>query len=410
MSFKTKPLTNEDFIALNRTGENFKSVLNGLFSQFPQSAHSISGMSKWLDYNKSNCQRILNALQKSRNGKEVLTLLPGISGLDDFISKLKHVSLQKQHILELENVVQAFNHQIKLYAKSHAHLKRLLTDNEPNKITDTVSLSAQQKRNQHFLCSKQLLSSSIKTLFSCYVLTENQNDKQFLQEVAMITKIGIERSKASPPFVQFYTHPNPAGFIAPDNVTSNSRIDTSKFQIGIIDEFSDPNLADSYSSFSASNSGIVFNDLDSNAPFDASFLFSNPDELANPLVHQSKCSSTSISIKSPTEKLVMMVFLDKKLDMRSSVNVGCYSNNQRVEEGKLRASDMWTERLPEFPELNVLHSSSERAKIIGTLKVGDMSDYLFNYANLNKDDFVCYMMEVEYPIWSSTYRIYFEHC
>jgi len=410
MSLKQKLLTSEDFIALNRTGENFKSVLNSLFLQFPQSARSISGLSKWLDYNKSNCQRILNALQKSKNGKEVLTLLPGISGLDEFIVKLKETQLQKQHILELENVVQAFYHQIKLYAKSHAHLKRLLDDNEPNKESQTVSLSAQQKRNQHYLCSKQLLSSSIKTLFSCYVLTENQNNKEFLQEVAMITKVGIERSKASPPFVQFYTHPNPEGFIAPENVCSNSKIDTSKFQIGIVDEFSDEKLAPAYSSFSASNSGIVFNDLDTEGPFDASFLFSNPDELANPLVHQSKCSSTSISIKSPTEKLVMMVFLEKKLDMRSSVNVGCYSNNQRVEEGKLRASDMWTERLPEFPELNVLHSSSERARVIDGLQVGEMSDYLFNYSNLNKEDFVCYMMEVEYPIWSSTYRIYFEHC
>lgn len=187
MSFKNKSLTSEDFIALNRTGENFKSVLNGLFTQFPQSAHSISGMSQWLDYNKSNCQRILNALQKSKNGKEVLTLLPGISGLDEFILKLKETSLQKQHVLELENVVQVFNQQIKLYAKSHAHLKRLLSGNEPKSSSQAVTLSAQQKRNQHFLCSKQLLSSSIKTLFSCYVLTENQNNKEFLQEVVMIS-------------------------------------------------------------------------------------------------------------------------------------------------------------------------------------------------------------------------------
>jgi len=65
--------------------------------------------------------------------------------------------------------------------------------------------------------------------------------------------------------------------------------------------------------------------------------------------------------------------------------------------------------LAEFPELNVLHASSPRAKNIDGLAVGEMSDYLFNFARLNKDDFVCYMMEVNYPVWSSTYRIYFEH-
>ncbi|SFD18491.1 hypothetical protein [Pseudoalteromonas denitrificans] len=410
MSLEKKTLSKDDLISLNRLGENLKKVIHSLVSQFPQSAQSISGMSQWLDFNRSNCQRILNALQKSRNGKDVLCLLPGISGLDEFVIKVKETDISIILIDEMQKIIQVFNLQIKQYAKSHAHLKRLLQDTIEKKDSAEAILTAEEKRKQHYLCSKQLLASSINTLFSCYVLTESANNKEYLQEVAMITKCGISRSKESPPLVQFYTHPHPEGFISPEHITSESRIETSQFHIGIVDEFSDSELAKAYSSYSASNSGIVFNDLPNNEPFDASFLFSNPDELANPLVHESKCSSTSISIKTPTEKLVMMVFLDKKLDMRSTVNVGCYANNQKVEEGKLKAADMWTERLPEFPELNVLHVSSERARNIAALNVGEMSDYLFNFANLNKDDFVCYMMEINYPIWSSTYRIYFEHC
>ena len=404
------PLEKKDIVALNRTGESLKHVLRHLIIKFPQSAQSISGMSTWLDYNRSNCQRILNALQKSDNGKEVLCLLPGISGLEEFISKVSHCHAEPQLILEAEKAIQVFNHQIKQYARSHAELKRLLS--EPKNVLNANHeiVTGQNKRKQHFVSSKQLLDSSVDTLFSCYILTQSSHDQEFLQEVAMISKRGIIRGKEAPPFVQFYTHPNPEGFTAPEHITAESRIEANKFRIGIVDEFSDVNLADAYSSYSTSNSGIVFNELNDGGPFDASFLFSNPDELANPLVHQSKCSSTSVSIKNPTQKLVMMVFLEKKLDMRSSVNVGCYSGNQKVEEGKLRADDMWTERLAQFPELNVLQTSSPRAHNIGDLNVGEMCDYLFNFASLDKGDFVCYMMEVDYPIWSSTYRIYFEHC
>ena len=402
-------LKKEDIVALSRTGENIKNVLRHLIAKFPQAAQSISGMSAWLDYNRSNCQRLLNAVQKSENGRQVLCLLPGISGLEEFIAKVTAQSLDAQLILEAEKAVQVFNQQIRQYARSHAELKRLLTEADGAAPESDQELSAENKRKQHFLSSKLLLDSSVDTLFACHVLTENSQDQAFLQEVALVSKRGIVRSKEAPPFVQFYSHPNPEGFTAPEQITSLSRIENNQFRLGIIEEFSDPGLADAYSSYSASNSAIVFNDVNDGGPFDASFLFSNPDELANPLVDPSQCSSTSISIKNPTEKLVMMVFLDKKLDMRSSVNVGCYLGNQKVEEGKLRADELWTERLAEFPELNVLHASSPRAKNIDGLAVGEMSDYLFNFARLNKDDFVCYMMEVNYPVWSSTYRIYFEH-
>ena len=404
-------LEKEDLIALNRTGENLKSVLRHIVAKFPHSAQTITGMSHWLEFNRSNCQRILNGVQKSKNGQQVLCFLPGIAGLQEFLLQASKKPLETQLILEASKAIEVFDSQIKKYARSHAELKRILSNNSVKNNQYNSSLTAVEKREQHYLASKQLIGSSVDILFSCYIIKENDDNKEFLQEVAMISKRGIQRSKASPPFVQFYTHPHPEGFTSPENISKNSRLDTSQFRIGVIDELSSEGVLQAYSSYSTSNSGIVFNDIEGNdcAPFDATFLFSNPDELANPLVHQSQCSSTSVSIKNPTKKLLTLVFLEKKIDRCSTVNVGCYSGNQKVEEGKLRADDMWTERLPEFPELNVLHPDSPRARVNDELQIGEMSDYLFTYSNFNKDDFVCYLLEVDYPIWSSTYRVYFEH-
>lgn len=405
----TMLLEKEDLIALNRTGENLKSVLRHLVQGFPHPAQTIAGMSNWLDFNRSNCQRIINAINKSTDGKQVLCNLPGIAGLREFLAKISKQTVEEQLIQEARCAIDSFDIQIKKYARSHAELKRLLSYTPVKNTFDKNLLSAEEKREQHYLVSKQLIGSSIETLFSCYILKESDQNKEYLQEVAMISKQQVVRSKASPPFVQFYTRPHPEGFVAPENITAKSRIEPSHFHIGVVDEYSSEGMLSAYSSYSPSNSGIVFNDLEDTETFDATFLFCNPDELANPLEHESKCSSTSISIKNPTKKLVMLVFLEKKLDMRSSVNVGCYSGNQKVEEGKLRSDDMWTERLPEFPELKVLHPDSPGAQVNGSIAIGEMSDYLFSFANLDKKDFSCYLLEVEYPIWSSTYRIYFEH-
>jgi len=225
----------------------------------------------------------------------------------------------------------------------------------------------------------------------------------------MISKLGNVHEKFARPFVQFYTHPHPNDFVKPSLVTRNSIIKNEGFSIGIIDEYSSKGLFEAYSSYSPSNSGIIFDNFSKNKAFDATFLFDNPDELANPITHQSHCSSTSISIRNPTKKLVMLVFLDKSIDMRSTVNVGCYQGNQKVDDGNLRACDMWTERLPGFPDLKIANALAPNIASTSSLNLVELTDYQFNFAQLNKQNFVCYMMEIDYPIWSSTYRIYFEH-
>ncbi|WP_286269247.1 hypothetical protein [Thalassotalea hakodatensis] len=402
-------LEKEDLIVLNRTGENLKSVLRRLIAEFPRSAQSITGMSKWLSFNRSNCQRILDGVYKSRDGKQVLCLLPGIAGLKDFLTQVEQTDIEQQLILETVKALDTFELVLKKYVRSHAELKRLLGAKSEFTPVDSTMLSAEEKREQHYLASKQLVGSSIDTLFACYLLKENEHNNEFLQEVAMIAKQGIVRAKSAPPFVQFYTHPHPEDFTRPENITRHSSLDTTRFQVGVVDEYSTKGLLDSYASYSVSNSGIVFNEIPNVSKINATFLFSNPDELSNPLQHVSKCSSTSISIKNPTRKLLTMVFFEKKLDRRSTVNVGCYSGNQKVKEGKLRADDMWTERLPEFPELRIVQPDAPNFIELGGLAIKDMTDYLFNFTHLNKNDFICYFLEVDHPIWSSTYRIYFEH-
>ncbi len=403
------PLNKEAIVVLNGSGEELKHVLTQIVEKFPLSAKTISGMSKWLNFNRSNCQRILNAITNAKKGTDVLCLLPGIAGLEEFVNQIKKQNIDGSLIEDINKAINSFNTKIYTYSRSHAELKRFLT--EAAKITpeENETLSATQCRKQHFVASKQLLQSSVKSLYTCYVLTENNLNTEHLLEVALISKQGVSLKEQGPPFVQFYTHPQPKNFEGPESITQDSVIESSQFRVGIVDQFSDAGLRDAYSHYSESNAGIVFNSLGTNAPFDATFLFSNPDELANPLVHESRCSSTNITIKSPTEKLVMMVFLEKKLDMRSTVNVGCFSGNQRIDESQFKASDLWIEQVSEFPELNVIHPTSPRSKFIGELAVGEINDFVFNFAQLNKQDFVCYMVEVDYPVWASTYRIYFEH-
>ncbi len=398
----------QDLLLLEQFGAAFGAQLQQLIAGFPAAAGTISGMAKWLGYHPSNCQRILQACQPQLTGHQVLCQLPGLNSLAAF-GQLLQERLGTEQTAQFHRQLLQWQQLHQQYFRSHAQMKRVLTSTVSAPMTVAALPDRRNLRQQHFDSSKNLIGSSIDTLFACYVLTASARDPQYLQEIALIGKKNFCRRADAPPFVQFYTHPHPAHFERPLDITADARMDPSQFQIGVIRPFSSANFVAHYRSYSASNSGLLFDDYGSEVPFDATFLFSNPDELANPLTHQSRCSSTSISIKTPTRKLIMAVFLDKKIDIRSTVNVGCYSGNQKVEDGRLRAEDMWTELLPDYPDLTILHAASPAAKVVADVEVGAQSDFLFQFAGLQKQDFVCYFMEVDYPIWSSTYRIYFQH-
>jgi len=393
--------------ALSQLGKELRSALKVVINNFPTRMQSISGMSEHLKYNRSNCQRLLNAISKSKDGIEVICLLPGITSLMDFCEKSAlYIEAEENH--KLYNLIEEFQKQIRLNARSHSELKRLLSNNGEAHPKKSIIIE-EDKQARLYEAAKELIGISVDTLFCSYILSNNTKNKKFLQETAMISKLGNTHKKFAPPFVQFYTHPHPNNFITPSLVTADSTTSNDGFSIGIVDEYSSDGLFDAYASYSPSNSGIVFDDFSDNKPFDATFLFDNPDELANPITHQSHCSSTSISIRNPTKQLVMLVFLDKSIDMRSTVNVGCYQGNQKVDDGHLKASDMWTERLPSFPDLKIANLLSPNIASSSSLNIVELTDYQFNFAQLDKQNFVCYLMEINYPIWSSTYRIYFEH-
>lgn len=401
-------LSHQAHSELRRLGERVKKVLTAIMRAVPAQAQTIGGVARHIGCHRSTSQRLFNAY-KAKSGEQVLYHLPGQQALSVLGEQLTgHIPCDL--IVQWRQVSERFSATIPQYARSHAELKRLLDNRQEDKVkARDVNLSGQDKRAQLYYAAKSLLGMSMEEIFCAYVLTRGKGRDGFLQEVAMISKSQIKRETGAAPFVQFYTHPHNDDFIAPLNIDANCRVESKRFSIGIAQELSTPGLHQAFASYSPGNSGLVFDPITNYDRFDATFIFNNPDELVDPLSHDSQCSSTSISIKNPAKKLRLLVLIEKQLDRHSCVNVGCYHSNQKVEEGKLSLEDMWTERLPEFPELRLIDLNAGAQALHWDTVQQQKLDYLFRYASLDPANYRCYLMEVDYPIWSSTYRIYFEH-
>ena len=112
---------------LSLTGDELKHVYRSIIYSLPQSAQTLSGLTRYLGYNRSNAQRILNAINKSDTGLDVIKQMPGTNGLKDFNLCLKTVDVGEQWFSQAERVTAQFESVIKQFAKSHAQLKRALS-------------------------------------------------------------------------------------------------------------------------------------------------------------------------------------------------------------------------------------------------------------------------------------------
>lgn len=397
-----------ELIHLNRTGEQLKSAIRNLISEMPSAAQSIAGMAKWLDANKSTCQRLLNVMHKSHDGLEVIQLVPGIEGISQFIDCAKKKGIDGLLIQEAVKACQTFKHDISAYGRSHSQLKRQLAGLNNQHQGQYSMTTAENNRKVHYDASELLLGESCALTFSAFIVRPNPVDEKCYQELAIVSKQAVNIKQQARPFMQFFSKDSLPFVKDPNTYTEKSRV-VEQFDLGIVDRFSSSDLKEAYSGYSRASASLVFNNLsDIKIPFDATFLFNNPDGAANPLTCDVSTSNHSISIKMPTQRLVFLVFLDKRFDRRSTVSVGCYPNSMQAEREQHSSDEVWNDRFPEFPDLKIVHTLTSVTELTSINTADSMIAYLFDYAQLSRDDFVCYMIDVKYPIWSSTYKIYFE--
>ncbi len=398
-----------DLIHLNRTGEQLKNAIRCLIEKMPPKAQSIAGMAKWLEANKSTCQRLLNVINKPQDGLDVFQWVPGIEGINQFIDSAQQKQNDELLIQEARKASKIFNNDIHHFGRSHAQLKRRLAALKNQHQVQYSSSGAEANRKAHFQASEAMLGESSELTFAAMVALPNRNDDKFYHELAVVSRQQVSIQSQARPFMQFYS-PDQLPFATEPKGDAELLGKLEEFDLGILEQFSSVDLKEAYSGYSKTSLSLVFGNMDSsNRPFDATFLFNNPKDSTNPLNGGFKTTTHSISIKIPTKRLVMLVFIDKQCDKRSSVNVGCYPYSLQVERGAHTYDEIWNDRFPEFPDLKIVNSVTSISESCDIERADEMIGYLFDYAKLSRDDFVCYMIDVDYPIWPTTYRMYFDY-
>ncbi len=192
-----------DLVQVRRSGEHFKKILRETFDNIPRSAHSIAGMSRWTGINKSSCQRLVQALTKSSSGVDVIITLPGPSGLKQFSSKFKRLIKNKECLENFQQLIEEYQNLIFEYATSQAELKKLLLKSQ---LTGVANKDAYQKkqRKEAYTTNREITGESIDLYIGFHVVRVNKEDANYIDEIAIAYRKGVELAKNARPYVQAF--------------------------------------------------------------------------------------------------------------------------------------------------------------------------------------------------------------
>ncbi|NVJ49988.1 MAG: hypothetical protein HWE13_08935 [Gammaproteobacteria bacterium] len=406
-------LTDSEIAQIQRTGDHFKKVLNETFDLLPRSARSIAGLARWSGVNKSTCQRLVQALTKTQSGLDVIVTLPGVSGLvqlhDSFIDRLR----EPQNLQRFELMTKQYEDLILKFATSQSDLKRQIEKYQKYTSGSLQSFSRVMRKNAYEM-NRELTGESVDLYLGLCFMRVNPNNHTFLDEFIIANKSGVELSHAARPFVQHFGG-NLAELVVnhPQVLTSaeQHRIDADVSQEFLLSEYSTPGVENTYAGVANLKNALVYDHTlppINSGQFNITTAHFDARTQPNPLMDDYKVVCQSLMQRSPAKRIALVTFIERELGQHARIQGGCYPSSVKIHEKFHQPEDLWCERFSESPEINLVNPSEPQ--LDNKLKV-DFADNLvgcgFEMLGADPNQYIGFMMYVDYPIWLTSHRFYF---
>lgn len=401
-------LSRSELALISREGERIKNGLTKVIDSFPNNARTITGMANWLKANKSTCQRMVETINKAVDGLQVIHLLPGPEGINKFLDLAAQNNINKKLIAGAREVVYRFENLIFEYSRSHSALKQLIKSSLQNKevLPDKLEL-----RKTLYEAAKNITGENIETAFKFFILKENEEDAQYLQQYTLSFHENCKQDKNSRPMM--FAANSCEQQLTLDKLEIVS-VDSHNNKVlptfGIVKELTSETVLESVDQALSGDGWVV---LPTEHYFENDFnigvIKNYPFEQRGPFHGGQKASCVSAMIRGATKRLNLICFLHRKYAMRSAANIGIYSTNTKLVNMISSPDSLWFDRFQDDLDLLLYNTTVNFNEKLDHPLANHLVDLFFNLTDCDKSDFSCYLVQVDYPIWASQYRMYFQY-
>jgi len=404
--------------SLNEIGAEYQNIIKKVVDQIPAKVRTVAGLSKWLTISHSNSQRILYILTCD-SPLDVILHMPSIQGIQYFLLAIKSKDLKDDHSDILNDLNQKFANLFLELSTSHNQIKKnirqyLEFSNEPIG-------KAQLSLKQSLLSSNsQIADASIESVIGINCSVINKKNPAFLSEVVIANRSGMKFGPRSGHFMQPFVG-NEKNYLlkAPERLTdlhANDFKDRNTCQF-LYQKYTSSMVDACFTGLSDSGNKLVydFKNIGADNLIDICLGHFDRESERNPLQASSGQTNSGptihgIECRMPTKRLTLISLLDRELALNSIAIAGNYMTNFSAQEQSKNPEEVWSDRFSNEIVINMF-DPTQSANIESEIN-SPVQELINSAAKLNgrsPDELIGYYITVEYPLWFTTYRMYFEY-
>jgi hypothetical protein len=403
-----------DLTLVRRSGEHFKKILKETFEHIPRSAQSIAGMARWTGINKSSCQRLVQAVTKTTGGLDVIITLPGPSALEQFNSKFKKLIDDQDCIENFQQLISEYQNLIFEFATSQSELKKLLIHSQAQGSANKDAYLKKQ-RKQAYQTNREITGESVDLYIGLHFIRTNSEDPNYIDEIVVANRVGVELAKNARPFVQAFggnqneVRVDKPFLLTEDNISADYFGKEKDF---LMADFSTPGIERCFAGIGSLGNNLIYNHslppIDGKK-FDITIAYGEVKAQRNPSNSEHKILCQSLMQRSPAKRIILLTLIEKQLDKDCHLNAGCYPSSMKAQEAANNPEELWSDRILDAPEVKLFNPEIEKMSVKCGLNHFD--ELIEHSAALIGDDlnrYVGYYLDVDYPLWLTSQRFYFD--
>ncbi|WP_444997273.1 hypothetical protein [Aliikangiella sp. IMCC44359] len=405
-------LTKQDKKKLEQQGKQLRNSLKNILEGFPWEVQTASGLARATGNSLSSCQRLFSAVNRTSSGCEFLTALPGVAALQSIIDTLPS-DIGNSQLTQLKDITDNYAKIIFQNGKSQKSLKKMLDEYSDAQSLAKISLQDSVNiRHQAYLYNYNLSGESVEHYLGIHLINTSPTKENYVSEFIIASRKNIELKDGARPFLQpFSGNESPVELKDPEFIPAyvSSPFDKTQEKSFVLEKYSTPQIKEQYIGINHRKNAFMFGKQNTN--FDVACGRYEPAAIQ--LEHQHKKEMDScifgIANRVPAKRLTLLVLMEKTLARQCNIKSGCYSSSLKVHEHRHHSAQILYERLADSPSISLFEPGIDNIDLlIPNSNIAEILDSCSKFTDQSLTQYSGFFFDLPFPIWQTTYRMYFE--
>ncbi|MEM1185553.1 MAG: hypothetical protein AAGI53_11225 [Planctomycetota bacterium] len=359
----------------------------------PVKAQTASGLSRFLDLERTTCQRLVSGISESATQVRLVAQLPGAQGLRMVANSIRAQGADTTSALAS---IEDYDAVVTRLAGSQSKLIRRI--NAPGASAEPQVTPDQNATRVLFESAAAFTGRSSDLWVAAHVFTPTERADR-VRQGRVHGLLGHRSARNAVPLTVHVfatndpTHEDGIGF----QPVRAERDD------GVLEEFS-TSPAPIVRSKTPGVSVVQSIDRDPDAPLDdpIDVMFALDGQTAHPAVLDRRCEEVWSLVNFPVRRMLFDVYLHRELARTciAELDHHLWRPDFESEDG-----ERWQTRFPSNPGLQMLPRGKEGVATDAWDRYPDLLSVLFEHHEAEADDYVGFRCDVAFPVWRTGYRI-----